>query len=76
MIKDIIDSVGLMRDAYSTTSSVSKVAGVIFAGVIGLGTTLSTMHKAGLYSIRTGLDALKKDNLKNFISKVDEKLSF
>lgn len=76
MIRDVIESVGLMQEAYSTTAPVSKLAGVIFAGAIGLGTTLSTMHRAGLYPIHTGLDALKKDNLRNFISKVDEKLSF
>lgn len=76
MIKDIIDSVDQMRDAYSTTAPVSKLAGVIFAGAIGLGTTLSTMHQAGLYPIHTGLDALKKDNLRNFYNKCYERLSF
>lgn len=76
MLKDVIESVTEMKDLYQTTSRVSKVAGVILAGFVGIGTTLRTMHQAGLYPIHMGLKALTKDNLKNFISKVDEKLSF
>lgn len=76
MIKDILDSVVEIKELYQTTAPVSKAAGVILAGTVGLATTLSAMYQAGLYPIHTGLDALKKDNIKNFINKVDEKLSF
>lgn len=76
MIRDVIESVAEMKDLYQTTSRVSKAAGVILAGTIGLATTISTMRQASLYPIHMGLKALKKDNLKNFIRKVDEKLSF
>lgn len=76
MIKDVIESVAAIKDLYQTTSRVSRAAGVILAGTVGLAATIGTMHQAGLYPIHVGLKALKKDNLKNFISKVDEKLSF
>lgn len=76
MIREVIESVVEIKELYQTTSRVSRAGGVILAGTVGLATTFSTMYQAGLYPIHTGLKALKKDNIKNFISKVDEKLSF
>ena len=76
MLKDTINSIKEMKEMYQATSRVSKAAGIILVGTIGLATTLSTMYKAGLYPIHTGLDALAKDNLKNFYKKSYERLPF
>lgn len=76
MLKDVIESVVEIKELYQTTSRVSRAGGVILAGTVGLATTISTMHQAGLYPIHMGLKALKKDNIKNFYQKCYEKLSF
>lgn len=76
MIREVIESMAEMKDLYQTTSRVSKAAGIILVGTIGLATTLSTMYKAGLYPIHTGLDALTKGNIKNFYKKSYERLPF
>lgn len=76
MIKNVIESVVEIKELYRTTSRASRAAGVILAGTVGLATTISAMHQAGLYPIHMGLKALKKDNIKNFYQKCHERLSF